>query len=207
MQRLGTALIALLAVLALGVAAGGFSPAGQPSLSSDTGLGGVGGPSDSVPEGGDSGGGGSGGGLVGGALAAASNGISPLFVAAFVAALIACAGLVLALTGDDERAPSPEDDSENRPRDTRPRIEVTYRSPDDNVVVRAWDRLTDAVGTQTAETPRETADRAAGHGFDADAVERLAEGFSAVRYGDEPPEGRARDARDVLSDVDGRDDG
>jgi hypothetical protein len=201
-QRLGTALIALLAVLALGVAAGGFSPAGQPSISSDTGLGGVGGPADSVPEGG----GGSGGGPVGGALAAASSGVSPLFVAAFVAGLIACAGLALALTGDDERAARPEDDAENRPANTRPRIEVTYRSPDDNVVVRAWNHLTDAVGTETAETPRETADRAAGHGFDADSVERLAEGFSAVRYGDEPPEARARDARDVLSDIDGRDD-
>jgi hypothetical protein len=205
-QRLGTALIALLAVLALGVAAGGFSPAGQPSLSSDTGLAGGGGPYDSVPRGGDSGGGGSGGGPVGSVVAAASSGLSPLFVAAFVAALMTCAGLALALTGDDERAPVPEDDPENGAGETRPRIEVTYGAPEDNVVVRAWHRLSDAVSAETAETPRETADRAAGHGFDEDAVDRLAESFGAVRYGDEPAEGRERDARDVLADVDGRDD-
>jgi hypothetical protein len=144
---------------------------------------------------------------VGSVVAAASNGLSPLFVAAFVGALVACAGLGFLLTGDDERAPDPEDDFENGPGKTRPRIEVTYRSPEDNVVVRAWHRLSDAVGAETAETPRETVDRAVGHGFDADTVDRLAESFGAVRYGDEPPEGRERDARDVLAEVDGRDDG
>jgi len=206
-QRIGTALIALLAILALGVAAGGFSPAGQPSISSDTGLSGGGGAPPSGPQGASSGGGGSGGSLGGGVASATSSGVSALFVAGFVAALLTCALLAVVLTGDDERAPRPEDDPEDGPGDTRPRIEVTYRSPDDNAVVRAWNRLTDAVGAETAETPRETASRATGHGYDADAVERLAESFSAVRYGDEPVEGRERDARDVLAEVDGGDDG
>ena len=207
MKRIGTALVALLAILALGGAAGGFSPAGQPTLSSDTGPGGGSGPYNAVPQAGDSGGGGNGGGPVGSVASAASSGVSALFVAGFVAALLVCAGLALVLTGDDERAPAPEADSENGPGDTRPRIEVTYSSPDENAVVRAWNRLTDAVGAETAETPRETASRAAGHGYDADSVERLAESFSAVRYGDESAEGRERDARDVLAELDRGDDG
>ena len=204
MQRLGTALVALLAVLALGVAAGGFSPAGQPVLSSDTGLAGGGGPYDTASSAGDSGGGGSGGALVSGAVAAAaSTGVSALFVAGFVAALVTCTLLVVALTGDDDRAPRPEDDAEDEAGEPRPRIEVTYRSPEDSAVVRAWERLTDAVGVETAETPRETARRAADHGFSPGAVERLAESFRAVRYGDEPPERREREAREALADLDG----
>lgn len=205
MRRIGTALIALLAVLSLGVAAGGFSPAGQPSISSDTGLGGGSGPSASVPQGGGSGGGGSGGGAVGSVVAAGSTGVSALFVAGFVAALLSCGVLAVILTGDDERAPPVEDESEHETGDPRPRIEVTYRSPDENAVIRAWERLTDAVGTDTAETPRETARRAADHGFSPGTVERLAESFRAVRYGDEPPERRepeAREAHEALADVD-----
>lgn len=206
MRRIETALIALLAVLALGVAAGGFSPAGQPSIASDTGLGGGSGAPDSVPESGGSGGGGSGGGAVGGVVAAGSTGVSALFVAGFVAALCSCGVLAVLLTGDDERAPRVEDEPEDANGDVRPRIEVTYRSPDENAVVRAWERLTDAVGAETAETPDETARRAVDHGFSRGTVERLAESFSAVRYGDEPPERRereAREAREALADGDG----
>lgn len=207
MDRIGTALVALLAVLALGVAAGGFSPAGQPSISSDTGLGAGDGSYGSVPRAGDSGGGGSGGGLVvGGVAAAASTGVSVLFVAGFVAALVSCAALAFFLTGDDERASPPEDDPEDASVEPRPRIEVTYGEPDENAVVRAWERLTDAVGVDTAETPRETARRATDRGFDTGSVERLAESFRAVRYGDEPAESREREAREALTAVDRGDD-
>jgi len=74
-----------------------------------------------------------------------------------------------------------------------------------NDVYRAWQQLLERVGEREATlTPREYADRAASAGFDADAVERLADLFARVRYGDEPPtesdEQAARDALNRLED-------
>lgn len=206
MTRTRTALVALLAVFALAAAAGGFTSAGGPAISSDTGL--AGGSDPPSSPGGSGGGGGGGGGFpaIGALGAAGSAGLSALFVAGFVGALLVCLVLAVALTGDDDRAPRPEDDPVDAPPDPRPGIEVTYRTPEENAVVRAWDRLTEAVEADGSETPRETARRAVDAGFSPDVVERLAGSFQAVRYGDEPPERRERDAREALAEVEGGED-
>lgn len=201
MQRNGTVLIALLAVVALAAAAGGFTPGVGGQLSSDTGLGDGGGAPDSGPGPSATGGGGGGSGLIGTVGESAGGGGSVLLVAGFVGALVCALVLAVALTGDDERASRPETDATERPADPRPAVEVRYRAPDDNLVVRAWDRLAETVGQETTETPGETARRAADAGFSRETVERLAERFRAVRYGDRPPEGSERVAREALDEL------
>jgi hypothetical protein len=199
-QRNGTVLIALLAVVALAAAAGGFTAGVGGPLTSGTGLGDGGGAPDSGPAPSATGGGG-GSGLIGTVGESAGGGGSVLLVAGFVGALVCALVLAVALTGDDERAPRPESDAPERAADPRPAVEVRYRAPEDNLVVRAWDRLAGTVGQETTETPGETAHRAADAGFSRETVERLAEGFRAVRYGGEPPEGRERVARETLDEL------
>lgn len=207
MQRTGTVLIALLAVLALAVAAGGFTTGGGgPLVTSDTDLGeGTGAPS-RVPMPSSTGGGGGGSGLLGAVGAAGDGGGSVLLVVGFLVALGGLVVLAVALTGDDERAPRPETDEVAETADPRPVVEVQYRAPEDSLVVRAWERLATATGSGSAETPGETARSATAAGLPRETVERLAEGFRAVRYGGEPPESREDAARDALAAVERRDD-
>jgi hypothetical protein len=148
------------------------------------------------------GGGGGGSGFLGAIGATTGGGGSVFLVAGFLLALVCAGVLAIVLTGDDERAPRPDEDPTERSSDPRPVVEVRYGSPADSVVVRAWDRLTATVGAESSETPRETARRAAEAGFPRETVERLAESFRAVRYGDEPPEPRERIARDAIEAVD-----
>ena len=207
MQRSGPVLIALLAVLALAVAAGGFANGvGGPLVSSDTGLGDGGGAPSSSPMPSSTGGGGGGSGLLGSIGAAGDGGGSVLLVVGFLVALGCLVVLAVALTGDDERAPRPETDAVEETEDPRPVVEVQYRAPEDSLVVRAWERLAAATGSETAETPGETTRRATDEGFSRETVERLAESFEAVRYGGESPESRERAARDAIAAVERRDD-
>lgn len=207
MQRSGTVLIALLAVLALAVAAGGFTTGtGGPLITSDTGLGEGSGAPSSGPMPGSTGGGGGGSGLLGSVGSAGDGSGSVFLVVGFLVALGCLAVLAVALTGDDERAPCPETERVEETGDPRPVVEVQYRAPEDSLVVRAWERLAAATGSESAETPGETARRATESGLPRETVDRLAEGFRAVRYGGEPPEGREDAARDALAAVERRDD-
>lgn len=222
MARASTALVALLAVLALGAAAGGFETGGGPDLESDRVETDV--TATSTPEGvppplpfrnetapgtpnasrgsehvesappatvAESG----------------SGGISPLFVAGFVGALLTCLALAVALTGDDDRAPppTPSGGSDEGPL---PPLAVRYGRPADSAVVRAWERLAGAADSDPTETPAETARRAADAGLPRDPVQRLAGSFRAVRYGGRPPDEpeRERDARDALAALERADD-
>jgi hypothetical protein len=224
-RRATTALVALLAVLALGAAAGGFDAASAPGLESDwepttvptddpTGVPGT--PpfqNKSAPS--------TPGGEAGGSYVASpppatvadsgSGGVSPLFVAVFVGGVLASAVLALVLTGDDDRAPPPGSDPGEGDGDPRPTVDVTYDSPEDSAVVRAWNRLSTATGSGPTETPNETARRATHAGFPRDAVDRVTDHFQAVRYGGEPAdadgrEGEARDAIEAFDRVEGGDD-
>lgn len=221
MKRTATLLFALLAVVAIAAAAGSFDPAAQPSLDVDRETAtletistpdefrtATGRPNRSAPptpagpEGGEQVNSAPGGTLPG----SGAGGVSPLFVAVFVGALVASAVLAVVLTGDDDRADAPPRPSTEGPADPRPTVDVRYGTPEDNVVVRAWERLGDAVGADDAETPGETARRAADSGVPRDAVAALTDHFRAVRYGDEPlDDDRRRDANEALDRLDGED--
>jgi hypothetical protein len=139
-----------------------------------------------------------------------SGGVSPLFVAVFVAGLIASGALALVLTGDDDRAPPPESGPSDDP-DPRPAVDVSYSTPDDSAVVRAWTRLASAAGSESTETPDETAQRATEAGLPRDAVDRVTDHFSAVRYGGRPADEERREraasaAIDTFDRVEDRDD-
>lgn len=221
MRRSTTALVALVAVLALGAAAGGFDTPSAPGLEGDwqpttvtfdlpSGV-----PPEPpfrnksappTPSGGD------GSGYVASPPPATvadsgSGGVSPLFVAVFVGGLVASAALALVLTGDDDRAPLPEKDPGDG--DPRPAVDVTYDSPRDSAIVRAWERLATAAESAPTDTPNETARKATDAGFPGDAVDRVTDHFSAVRYGGEPAdEGhRERDAREAIEAFDRVEDG
>lgn len=223
MRRATTALVALVAVLALGAAAGGFDSASAPGLEGDL-------QPSTVPTGEPSGvppeppfrnksapptpGGKEGGGYVASPPPATvadsgSGGVSPLFVAVFVGGLVASAALALVLTGDDDRAPLPDSGPGDGDGDPRPAVDVTYDSPGDSAVVRAWERLATATGSGPTETPNETARRATDAGFPRNAVDRVTDHFSAVRYGGEPAdEGhRERDIREAIEAFDRVEDG
>jgi len=226
-RRATTALVALLAVLALGAAAGGFDATSAPGLESDwepTVVTTDGTPSGIPPEPpfqnksapptptGEEG-----GAYVASAppatvADAGSGGVSPLFVAVFVGGLIASAALALVLTGDDDRAPPPESGPGDDDSDPRPAVDVSYSTPGDSAVVRAWARLATATENEPTDTPGETARRATEAGFPRDAVDRVTDHFSAVRYGGQPAdeERRERDARAAIETFDraeDRDDG
>ena len=223
MRRATTALVALVSVLALGAAAGGFDTGSAPDLESDwepTAVTTTGTPTGippplpfvnkSAPP--------TPTGEEGGAYVASeppatvadsgTGGVSPLFVAVFVGALLASAGLALVLTGDDDRAPPPESGPGDDP-DPRPAVDVSYSTPGDSAVVRAWTRLATAAESGPTDTPDETARRATEAGFPRDAVDRVTEHFSAVRYGGEPADEarRERDARDAIEAFDRAADG
>lgn len=224
MRRATIALVALVAVLALGAAAGGFDTASAPGLESDweptvvtttgtpTGLppklpfvNKSGSPTPTGEEGGT---------YVGSAPPATvadsgSGGVSPPFVAVFVGALLASVVLALALTGDDDRAPLPENGPGDDDSDPRPAVDVSYSTPDDSAVVRAWTRLASATESGPTDTPEETARRATEAGLPRDAVDRVTDHFSAVRYGGEPAdqERRERDSRDAIEAFDRVEDG
>jgi hypothetical protein len=193
-------------VLALAAAAGGFTTGlGGPMLSSATGLGDGGGAPSSGPMPDSTGGGGGGSGLLGSVGATGGAGGSALLVGGFVVGLGCLVVLAVVLTGDDDRAPRPESDPAAETGDPRPVVDVQYRAPEDSLVVRAWDRLAAAADSETVDTPGETARRAAEAGLPRETVERLADGFEAVRYGGEPPEGRESAAREAMAAVDRRD--
>jgi hypothetical protein len=222
-RRVTTALVALVAVLALGAAAGGFDTASAPGLEGDwqrTTVT-VDSPSGLPPEppfrnksapptpSGEEG-----GGYVASTPPATvadsgSGGVSPLFVAVFVGGLVASAALALVLTGDDDRAPLPDEGPGDGDGGPRPAVDVSYDTPGDSAVVRAWERLATAVESGPTDTPGETAQRATDAGFPGDAVDRVTDHFSAVRYGGEPAdEGRReRDAREAIETFERVEDG
>jgi hypothetical protein len=218
-RRATTALVALLAVFALGAAAGGFDAPGGPELEGDwrpttitDGESPDGVPAERplrtrsappTPSGED------GGAYVdsepdGTVASAGSEGVSPLFVAVFVGGLLASGLLALALTGDDDRAPAPPESPD--PTDPRPTVEVRYGTPPDSPVVRAWERVATAVDAAPTETPGETARRAADADLSRSTVDRLAAAFEAVRYGsasaDDPTQDRA--VTDATRELDSR---
>jgi len=222
-RRATTALVALVAVLALGAAAGGFDTVSAPGLEGDwqpTTVT-VDSPSGIPPEppfrnksapptpGGEEGGGYVASPPPATVADSGSGGVSPLFVAVFVGGLVASAVLALALTGEDDRAPLPEKGPGDGDGDPRPAVDVSYDTPPDSVVVRAWERLATAVESEPTDTPSETARRATDAGFPRDTVDRVTDHFSAVRYGGEPADQghRERDAREAIEAFDRVEDG
>ena len=214
-----TALVALLAVLALGGAAGGFDSASAPGLENDwePTVVTTDGPPDGLPPEppfrnrsapptptGEEGGGYVDSPPPATVADAGSGGVSPLFVAVFLGGLLASGALALVLTGDDDRAPPPGDGPGGDAGDPRPAVDVSYESPADSVVVRAWRRLATAAGSDPTETPGETARRAREAGLPRDAVDRVSDHFSAVRYGGRPADEteRERDAREAIEAFD-----
>lgn len=198
MNRWGLA-AAVVAALALATAAGSFAATDGSTLHGGDTLGGSGGGDNST----EAAGGGVGGSGVpvgvpvpgfGGGL----GGSSPLFGAVFAVALLVCAGLAVALTGDDDRAPPPDGrtdesaDDESGGEDSSGSLDVDprYGTPEDNTVVRAWSRVTEAAGADESRTPGETARAAADRGLPSDAVATITEQFRAVRYDREPVDDR-----------------
>lgn len=209
MKRFATAMIALLALVALVTAAGSFDPTDQPQVdaestpgesaleaaSGDVEAGDRSGATQSSnhvdsatripPDSGDGG------------------GISWLVVAALVGGLVATAVLAVVLTGDDARAPPREGDDPagDEPEPTIPAVEPTYDSPTDNPAVRAWRRLSDRVGgVDDSTTPREVASEAVDCGVPARAVEGITTEFETVRYGSGSPTGAHAQCADNLTE-------
>lgn len=211
MQRTATVLIALLAVLALAGAAGSFAGVDQPSLQGDEEFGeerntSRGNGSDPGPPNGTESGVQVDDGGDGPAESSGDGGVSPLFVAVFVGALLAAACLAILLTGDDDRAASPDREPAGG-EGPRPTVSLSYGSPDDNAVVRAWTRMRAETGVDDARTPGETARRATEQGLPREAVSRLTDQFRAVRYGDRSvDERRERAARAAMDDIEEEED-
>lgn len=219
MRRATTALVALLAVFALGAAAGGFDTPGGPELEGDwqpTTITEAATPAGVPPEQpvrtrsapptptGEAAGDYVGSEPDGTVASSGSGGVSPLVVAVLLGGLFASALLAVLLTGDDDRAPAPVGTPDAV--DPRPTVEVQYETPPDDPVVRAWDRVASAVGADASETPGETAHRATDTGLSRSTAARLAAAFEAVRYGDEPvddPE-RRRAVAEARRELDSR---
>lgn len=180
MKQLGTALVALLALVAFAGAAGTFDAVEGPTIGGPPG-----GDDDSearrapteTPVG-----------------ASDSGGVSPLFVPAVFGSLLASGLFVVFLTGDDERAPEPPVDDESGDAGPTPSVGPTYESQV-NAVARAWRRLCERAGASETETPREVAARSRKSRLPTGPVRTITERFRAVRYGDHgPTEDQAADA-------------
>ncbi|QPV62326.1 hypothetical protein I7X12_16520 [Halosimplex litoreum] len=208
-QRLGTALVALLALVALAGAAGTFGAVEGPALSgggTPTGpatptevpppTGAPGGAADSEVRRADT---------PTTAAADDSGGVSPFVVPAVGGSLLAVGLLVVFLTGHDDRAPAaPEEGSEGE--GPTPAVSPSYDSHDENAVTRAWRRLHDRSDAEETATPGDVAARALDRGLPGDAVATITDRFRVVRYGGESAEGdRGEPAVEAAATIDSGD--
>ena len=211
MKRFATALIALLALVALVTAAGSYESTGQPRLGVDStsvapnpqdkspGVvgprktatnqssqsGATGEPPKSPPEDPDD-----------------DGGLSTLIIVGLLGGLFVVAVLAVVLTDDDTRAPPRTgDDPPNDDRPPTPSVDPAYEPPADNAVVRAWQRLTDRVGAvDDSSTPGEAASAAVERGFPTETVEGITDQFESVRYGRTKPSSEQERRANQLAD-------
>ncbi|QLH84198.1 DUF4129 domain-containing protein [Halosimplex pelagicum] len=215
-QRLGTAAVALLALVAFAGAAATFGAVDGPVASGDGTPTGPATPTEVPPP----------TGAPGGApdsevqraatpttaAAGDSGGVSPFVVPAVGGSLLAAGLLVVFLTGHDDRAPAvPEEESADE--DPRPAVSPSYDSPDESAVTRAWRRLRDRSDADETATPGDVAARALDRSLPGDAVETVTDRFRAVRYGGESagdereePAAEAAEALDSVGESEGTDD-
>jgi len=210
-KRFATALIALLALVALVTAAGSYESTGQPRLGVDStsvapnpqdrSPGGVGpgktatnqssksreagDPPKSPPETPDN-----------------DDGLSTLIIVGLLGGLFVVAVLAVVLTDDDTRAPPRTGDNPpNEDRPPTPPVDPAYEPPAENGVVSAWRRLSDRVDTiDDSSTPGEAASVAVERGFPSDTVEGLTDQFESVRYGRESPSSEQERRANRLAD-------
>ncbi|WP_436929673.1 DUF4129 domain-containing protein [Halosimplex halobium] len=190
MQRSGTALVGLLALVALAGAAGTFGAVDGPVVTGDGTPAGPATPTEVPPP----------TGVPGGAsesevqraatpttaAAGDSGGVSRFVVPAVGGSLLAAGLLVVFLTGHDERAPEVPDDGPGDD-DPTPAVDPAYDSPDGNAVTRAWRHLRDRADADETATPGDVAARALDAGLPGSPVETVTDRFRAVRYGDGSP--------------------
>ncbi|MFB6140618.1 MAG: DUF4129 domain-containing protein [Halosimplex sp.] len=214
MRRFATALIALLATVALVTAAGSFGEPAGPSLDGGDSLGPAPTETREVPPPRRAGGNGtdagdepteppSGTGPAGREPGDGDgSGISSLVVVLLVGSALVAAVLAVLLTDDDSRAPPPErGDEGGADGPATPAVDPGYDSPPDNAVVRAWRRLVERVeGVEASATPGETAERAAAVGLPDGPVHGITDEFVSVRYGREPPSPERERRADRLAD-------
>ncbi|MFC7142416.1 DUF4129 domain-containing protein [Halosimplex aquaticum] len=192
MQRLGTALVAFLALVALAGAAGTFdavegpsitgdeTPAGQPTLTEVP-------PPTGAPAGSDESSVQRAPTETRAAASGSGGGVSPLFVPAVVGSLFASGLFVVFLTGDDERAPEAPPGDDSTDENPVPNVDPDYGSPAESALVDAWRRLRGRAGADETATPGEVAARAIDRDLPADRVSTVTDRFRAFRYGDERP--------------------
>lgn len=211
MKRLGTALVALLALVAFAGAAGTFHAVDGPTISDsetpegETQITDVPPPTGGPPAGADE----------SDARSAPtetpvsasdSGGVSPLFVPAFLGSLLASGLFVVFLTGDDERAPEAPMDDDSGNEGPTPSVDPEYDSPA-HAVARAWGRLRERAGASETETPREVAARSRESRLPTGPVRTITRRFRTVRYGsDRPTEDQVADATAAAESLDGADD-
>ncbi|MFC7195607.1 hypothetical protein ACFQL4_14855 [Halosimplex aquaticum] len=183
MQRLGTALVAFLALVALAGAAGTFdavegpsitgdeTPAGQPTLTEVP-------PPTGAPAGSDESSVQRAPTETRAAASGSGGGVSPLFVPAVVGSLFASGLFVVFLTGDDERAPEAPPGDDSTDENPVPNVDPDYGSPAESALVDAWRRLRGRAGADETATPGEVAARA----IDRDLPQT---GFRPSRIGSE----------------------
>ncbi|QLH79224.1 DUF4129 domain-containing protein [Halosimplex rubrum] len=205
MQRLGTALIAVLALVALAGAAGTLGAVTGPVVSGGETPTGSATPTAEPPP----------TGVPGDAAdsevqraatpttAAAGNsgGVSPFVVPAVGGSLLAAGLLVVFLTGHDDRAPAvPDDDSAGE--DPTPGVSPAYGSPDESAVTRAWRRLRDRTDADGTATPGDVAARALDRSLPSEAVATITDRFRAVRYGGESADDERSSAAEAAEAID-----
>lgn len=200
-------LLALSAVAALALGAGGY----EPDLGAGTGVDGTVGNERAASGGGVAAGGGNGGTALGlpslgdglGGVAGERSPSRPL-----VGAVLIAVGGVLVLVGllrDDPSAPAStgRTDATVSAREEPGR---TYAGTGSNEITRAWTELRRRVDDDPCRTPGELAREAIDREQPAEAVETLTDLFETVRYGDGEPtadrERRARAAADRLGGSD-----
>ncbi|WP_135362881.1 DUF4129 domain-containing protein [Halosimplex halophilum] len=190
MQRPGTALVGLLALVALAGAAGTFGAVDGPVVTGDGTPTRPATPTEVPPPTGAPGGASESevhrAATATTAAAGDSGGVSPFVVPAVGGSLLAAGLLVVFLTGHDERAPEVPDDGPGG-GDPTPAVDPAYDSPDENAVTRAWRRLRDRAGADESTTPGDVATRALDAGLPGSAVATVTERFRAVRYGEGSP--------------------
>ncbi|WP_436923878.1 DUF4129 domain-containing protein [Halosimplex amylolyticum] len=192
MQRLGAALVALLALVAFAGAAGTFdavegpsisgdeTPTGRPTLTDAP-------PPTNVPAGDDESSVQRAPTETPAGASSDGGGISPLFVPAVVGSLFASGLFVVFLTGDDERVPDAPAGDDTADEDPVPSVDLDYRSPDRSAILRAWRRLAEQTEADDTATPGEVAARALDCGLPVDPVSTVTDRFREFRYGDEQP--------------------
>ena len=211
-QRLGTALVGLLALVALAGAAGTFGAVEAPVVSGGGTPTGPSTPTDLPPPTGVP------GGLADSeiqraaapttAATGSSGGVSPFVVPAVGGSLLAAGLLVVVLTGHDERAPAAPDETTAGEGPT-PTVDPAYDPPEENAVTRAWRRLGERADADETATPGDVAARALDRRLPRESVVTITERFRAFRYGGDSAGGErgepAAEAAEALDSADGSD--